>query len=163
MNVVRTVIGREGDSGQQDMNVSALECGENSIEVLSCLTQRKTAKAVIAAELDKNDCRSKRNDRIQPHHRVFGGRAAGSHIFDLVAVAEFVEVTLQRVGVRLAGSKPIAGRNAIAKADKQWPVSREKRSSEKQNPERNDKAAAHVHKNSVAARGREQPAPPLRT
>jgi len=142
--------------------VGAFECGEDRIKVVARLVQGKTAEAVVAAKFDDNDRRLKRDDRVYPRDRVFGRCATGSQVLNLVVVAELIQIALERIGIRLSGSETVTSGDAIAEADEDRPIGSDQRQSEKQHTERNDKGAAHVHNNSVAARGREQPVPAVR-
>ena len=48
---------------------------------------------------------------------IFGGRAARSTVFYFVLVTALIEVTLQSIGVGLAGLEPIAGGDTVSVAD----------------------------------------------
>ena len=61
-----------------------------------------------------------------------------------------VEVALQRIRKGLAGLQSVAGCDAVAVANQQGPIRSQQRSSQKNQPKRNDKRAANVHINSVA-------------
>ena len=79
------------------------------------------------------------------HYGILGGGATGSHIFDMVGIAELVEVALQRIGIRLALIEAIPGRDAVAKTHEPRTVGTEGRNPEKCKEERNEKGAARVH------------------
>ena len=116
------------------------------------LVKGKAAEAIVAAEFDNDNRRLKGDNRVQTRDRVFRGCTAGADVLDCVAVAELIQITLKRVGIRFTSSKTISGGDAIAKADEDRPIGSDQRQSEKQYQERNDKGAGRVHNNSVAAR-----------
>lgn len=82
---------------------------------------------------------------------VFGGSAAGALVQHFVVVAAGVDAALEGVGVRLAGVKAVTGGDAVAVADKEGAVRRDKGASQREKQNRNDKSAANVHSKSVTA------------
>jgi len=114
LDVIVTVVRRERDSGEQDFNVRACQCGENLVEVAAGLVEGQAAKTVVAAKLDDYDFRMKKQDGAQTGDGVLGGGAAGSPIQNLVLIAAAVEIALQSVGKRLAGLETVARGDAVA-------------------------------------------------
>ena len=138
LNVIGTVVGRQRDAGEQDLDVSGVERGEDGIEIAARLIGRKTAQAVVAAEFHDDDCGMRPCTIARMLATAsFGGGAAGALIFDLVVVAALVEVALQCVGIGLAGLQSVPGRDAVAKADEDGPAGGEQRES-RQNQQQNE-------------------------
>ena len=123
LDVVRAVVGREGDSGEQDLDVRVFERGEYLVEVAAGLVGRQAAKAVVAAELDDDDFGMQEHDGTEVGDRVPGGGAAGALVDDFVVVPAGIELLLQKVGKRLAGLKAVTGGDAVAVADEDGTVS----------------------------------------
>jgi len=117
VDVVRAVVGRQGDAGEQDFYVRGFEGGEDLVQVVLSLIGWKAAEAVIAAEFDDDDFRVKLQYGVETGCGVFGGGAAGALIADFVVVAVGVELLLQVVGPGLAGLQAVAGGDAVAVAD----------------------------------------------
>ncbi len=119
VDVIAAVVGRQGDAGQQDLDVSGFERGEDGVEIAARPIRREAAQTVVAAELHDDDVGMQQQHGTQAGDRVFGGGAAGALVIDFVAVAAGIEIVLQRVRIGLAGSESIARRDAVAKADQQ--------------------------------------------
>ena len=152
VNVLWTIVRWKCNSSEQYPNMGAFECSEDGIKVVACLVERKPAKTVVATEFNNSNRWLKRDYGSHPRDRVFRGCAAGPHILYAEVVAKLIQIALQRVGVRLSGPETITSGDAIAKAYEDRPIGSDQPQSEKQDAERNDKGAAHVHNNSVAAR-----------
>lgn len=132
MNIVRSVVWRQSNAGEQHFDVRRFQTSEYRIEIVTCLHERKSAKPVVAAEFDNHDQRMKPEDRRQAGYGVFSRRAAGAFILDRVVVAQFTEIALQRIRVRLAPVKAITRRDAVAEADQQRIFGCQERESEEQ-------------------------------
>jgi len=157
LDVLRAVVGGEGDGGEQDFDVRVFERGQDLVEVAAGLAGGQAAETVVAAELDDDDFRVQEQDGAEIGDGVLGGGATGALVRDLVVVAAGVEFLLQEVGIGLAGLEAVAGGDAVAKADQEGPAGSPRlrsqgRAGEKNQPQRNDKPAANVHRNSVAVR-----------
>ena len=138
MNVVGSVVRRQGDSGQQDLDVGVFEAGEDRIEIAPRLVGRKTAQPVVAAEFHEHDLRMQLQNGGKFRNRVLGGCAAGSLVVDFVLVAAAVQFSLQRVGIGLTRLQSIAGRDAVAETHQEGPAFGARRNPEDQHPKRND-------------------------
>ena len=122
VNVVRPVVGRQGNAGKQYLDARVFEHVEYSVEVAAGLIEREAAEAVVSAEFNDDDCGMKNNDLGHALHGIFRGGAAGSHVDDFVFVAVRVQFRLQPVGKGLAGLDTVTGGDAVAKAYKDRPV-----------------------------------------
>jgi hypothetical protein len=118
-DIVRPVVGRQRDAGEQDSDVRSFERGQDLIKIAASLVERKAAKTVVAAEFDDDVVGMQRKNLRQPGDGVFGGGAAGASIQDFVAVAFRIEIALKKIGIRLAVRESIAGGDAVAIADQQ--------------------------------------------
>ncbi len=123
MNIVGAVVRRKGDAGEENPDVRVFERHDHGIEVVSSLTERQAAKAVVAAKLNDDDCGVQGDDGVEAGNSVFTGGAARALVENLVAIAEFVEVSLESVRVRLTGGETIACRDAVAVADQERAIS----------------------------------------
>ncbi len=148
-DIVWAVIRGQSDAGEQDLDAGILKRGYHLVEVAAALVKRKAAEAVVAAELNDDYFGAKGQDGMESGNGVFGRGTAGTLIADLVVVGEVIEITLECVGERLTGLKPVACSDAVAEADQNGPVGGQHRAGRKQNQERNDKFAANVHRDSV--------------
>ena len=131
LDVLLSVVWREGDAGEQDADVGGFECGEHLVEVFARLVEREAAKTVVAAEFDDDDLGMEGDNGAQTAQCVFGGGAAGSLVVDGVVIAGAVEIALKGVGEGLAGFEAIAGGDGVAEADEYRPVCRERGQSKK--------------------------------
>ena len=77
LDVVGTVVGRQGDAGEQDFDVGVFERGQHVVEIAAGLGERDAAQAVVAAELDNDNFRVQEEDGVQCCYGVLGGGAAG--------------------------------------------------------------------------------------
>lgn len=123
VDVVRAVIGREGDAGKQNLDVCALESSQHLVKVAARLVERQASESIVAAKLDNDDFGVQKQNILQIGDGILCGGAARALIVDLVMEAEAVEFLLQKVRIRLAGLQPVAGRNAVAIADQDVPAS----------------------------------------
>lgn len=87
LDVVRSVVGRERDTGEEDADVRGFECGEDLIEIAAGLVKGKAAEPVVTAELDDDGVRVQREDQGQLGDGVFCGCAARSAVEYFVMVA----------------------------------------------------------------------------
>ena len=138
VNVVRTVVGRQRDAGDQDLDVGIFEACEDGVEIAPRLIERDAAKSVIAAELNDRRVGVKLEDGPQIGDGVFAGGAARALVVHGIGVAVQVEFALQRVRIGLSLRQSIAGGDAVAKANQDGPAGRERRNRNHQHPKRND-------------------------
>ena len=155
LDIVLAVVWGQSNAGEQDFDVRAFERGQNLVEVAAGLVGGQAAKAVVAAELDDDDFRVQEQNGTEIGDGVLGGGAARALVRDFVAVAAGVEFLFQEVGIGLAGLEAVTGGDAVAIADQDGPAGgprlrNQGRAGQKNQPKRNDKPAANVHRNSVA-------------
>ena len=149
LDVVRAIVGRQGNAGEQGLDMSGFESGEYGVQVFASLIGRQTAKAVVASEFNDDNRRMSLNDGADIGHCIFGSRTAGAAVLDLVLVAALVEVTLERIRKGLAGLQSIARGDAVAVADDSWAVCGGQGKSSKYQANGNEKATLYVHMISV--------------
>jgi len=150
VNVVRSVVGRQGDAGQQNLDVRAFEGGQDGIQILARLVGGQATEAVVATEFDDHDFGVQFKDGAQVADGVLGGGSAGALVDDLVVVAVAVQLRLKIVRIGLAGLETVARGDAVAEADDDGAVGGKRRGDEKKRQERNDTSATNVHIVSVA-------------
>ena len=117
VDVVRAVVGREGDAGEGDFGAAGFEGADDLVEVGAGVGDGKAAEAVVATELDDDDGGMEGEDVVEAVDAVFGGVSADALVDDAVVVAEGVEVGLEVVGIALAGLGSVAGGETVAEAD----------------------------------------------
>jgi len=149
LDVVRAIVGRQGNAGEQGLDVSGFESGEYGVQVFASLIGRQTAKAVVAAEFNDDNCRMSLNDGADIGDRVFSSSAARAAVLDLVFIAALVEIALERIRKGLAGLESVARGDAVAVADDGWAVGGEQGKSSKYQANGNEKATLYVHMISV--------------
>lgn len=109
LDVVGTVVGGEGDSGEGDLDAGLLKRGDDLVEVGAGVFDAEAAEAVVATELDDGDGGVKGENFGEAGDAVLGGVAGDAEIDDAVGEAVLVEIGLEEVGVRVAGVGAIAG------------------------------------------------------
>ena len=87
LDVLLAVVGRQRDSGEQDFDMGVFKGGQHLVEVAARLGDGQAAQAVVAAELDDDDCGVQAQDGVQTGDSILGGRAARSLVEDFVVVA----------------------------------------------------------------------------
>jgi hypothetical protein len=117
MNVVGSVVGREGHAGQDNAGSGLLEGGDHPVQVFASGRERQTAEAVIAAEFQQHDRRFQRCRGIDAGDAAFSGIAADAEVRYMVRVTARIEIFLQVIGEALAGGKAESGADAIAEND----------------------------------------------
>ena len=122
LNVFATVVGRQGDAGEQHLNVGLFKGSNDHIEIVASLVRWQTAETVVASKFDNGDDWMKLEYLPQVGNGILCGCSAGAIVQDFVVVTALIQVPLQRVGIRLAGSQPEAGRYAVAIANYEWSV-----------------------------------------
>lgn len=139
VNVIRTVIGRQRDAGQKHADVRMKQGGQHLVEILCGDSKWQPAQAIVAAKLDDDHGWMQAQNLRKPLDGILGCGAAGAEVHHLVGIAQLVQVTPQRVRIRLAGSESVARRNAVSKADKDRPGLRNctKRKQNRQNGNKN--------------------------
>jgi len=153
LNVIRAIIRRQRDSGQQNADVRGFESRKKLVEVAARLIERQSAQAVVAAELDDDHLRIQLENRRQAGESILGSGAACAPVENLVVVARGVQVALEEIGVRLAFGKPVTGRDAVSVADEEMRVLRRPRHRGRQKQANsNQQEASNVHKVSVVER-----------
>lgn len=85
--VVRPVVWRQGDAGQQDLDVRGFERGKHLVKIASRLVEREAAQPVVAAKLDDDNFWMKPQDGRKTDDSVLGCGSAGTLIYDLVVIA----------------------------------------------------------------------------
>lgn len=156
VDVVGSVVGRQGDAGEKHLDVRVFESGDDRFEVAPRLVERKPAQTVVAAELDDHDRGVELEDWAESDHGVLGGGAAGSAVDHFVWVAEPVEIALERGRVGLAAQKSGAGGDAVTETNHQFPVAREQWRAKEKKEKCGKKRAADVHSSSVDEPGKQQ-------
>lgn len=154
MNVIGAIIGRQGDSGQKHADVRVKQRGKHLVEILRGNGKRQTAQAVIASKLDDDYGWMHAQNFREPLHGIFGCGAAGAEVDHLIGIAQLVQVALQRVRIRFAGSQTETRRNAVSKADKQRLALGKCTKGEQKRQNGNKNRAANVHRNSVCVSGK---------
>jgi len=116
LDVVGTVVTRQGDASEDDFAAGVDEGGDDGIEVAARVGDGEAAEAVVAAELNDDNGGMEAENVLQAVDSVFAGVAADAGVDDLVVVAAVVEVGLEVVGVGLAGRDSVACGDAVAEA-----------------------------------------------
>ncbi len=57
VNIFLTVVWREGDAGQKNLDMGVFESCQHRVEVVAGVVERQAAQAVVAAELDDHNLR----------------------------------------------------------------------------------------------------------
>ena len=159
-DVVGSVIGRQRDSGQEDLYVRTLERGENLIEIGARLVDRQAAQSVVAAKLDNHDGGVKAQYIGEACERILGSGAACALVDDLVRVATRIEQLLKSGGIGLVFIEAQSGGNAVTEADENWPVGigqtggRERPGRQQRETKCDENYAPNVHVLSVDARNK---------
>ncbi len=78
MDVVGAVVGRQGDAGEQNLDVRGFESGQHGIEIAAGLVERQAAEAIVAAEFDDDDGGMQEQDGVSSGDGILGGGAAGA-------------------------------------------------------------------------------------
>jgi hypothetical protein len=149
VDVVRPVIRRQSNAGEQDLDVGLCECSEDGIEVFSSLFQGNTTEPVVAAELYDHDRRMRVKHGADIGGGILGGCSAGSHVRNFIGESQPVEIALQGVWKRLARVQAVPSGDAVAVADKDRPFGGRCRDHEDRERKRNENPAPSVHINSV--------------
>ena len=102
LNVVRAVVGREGDAGENDLCAGVLERADNLVQIGAGVFNAQPAQAVVAAEFDDSDGGVESEDFGEALDANLGGVAADAAVADAVVVVALIEVGLKVVGVTLA-------------------------------------------------------------
>lgn len=150
VDVIGSVVGRQGDASQQNLDVRVFERGYNRIQILARLVGGQATEAVVTTEFDDHDFRAHAQYRGKTRNGVLGGGATGALVDDLVVETVTIQLFLQKVSICLTVFQSIAGGDAVAEADDDALFGGERRNDEKKCKERNDKSAANVHILSVA-------------
>jgi len=116
-DIVGAVVGRQSDTGQQNLDVRSFESGEDLAQVAAGLIEGQAAEAVVAAELDDDDIGVQAQEGWQAGDSVFRGGSAGAAVDDFVVVTLGVELTLEGVREGLAIFETVTGGNAVAVTD----------------------------------------------
>ena len=86
LDVVVSVIGREGDACERDFNACMLQRGNDLVEIGASRGDGKAAESVVASELDDGDRRVRSNDVVETVDAIFGGVSADAHVKDVIVV-----------------------------------------------------------------------------
>ena len=132
MDIVRPVVGRQSNAGEQHFDVRIVERCKHGVEVVSSLIEGKASESIITAEFNDDDCWMQSDDGAETDHGIFTGGAARSLIGNVIVVAELVEVALKRVWVGLAGCQAVSRGDAIAITNEQRPIGTENEAAEMQ-------------------------------
>ena len=130
VDVVGAVVGRKGDAGEHNLDMSGFKGGQHGIEIVPGEVGWQAAKAVVSAEFDDDDFRMQGEDGGETGDGVLGGCAAGAFVDDFVVVSVGVEALLQCVGIGLAGLETVAGGDAVSEADQERGSGAEQRGGE---------------------------------
>src|ERR1700735_4595168 len=87
VNVIAAVVGRQGDAGEQNLDVRSLQRCPHLVQIPLRLFEWQSAQSVVAAKLDDHNFRVQFEDQMQIGNSVLGGRPAGSLIAYPVEVA----------------------------------------------------------------------------
>jgi len=119
VDVVRAVVGREADAGESEGDLAPFQLREYGVEIRAGVFDAKAAEAVVAAELDDNKSGVQGDDVVDAIEAVFCCVSTDALVDDVIVKSASVEVLLEVVGVALAGIGPVAGGEAVAKADEE--------------------------------------------
>jgi hypothetical protein len=116
VNVVLTIVRREGDAGERNLDSGVLEGGDDGVEVGARGGDGKAAKSVVASELDDNNGRMRGDDVQGTVDAIFGGVSAYAHVEDTVVVATRIQKLLQVIWVAVSGRGAVASGETVSKA-----------------------------------------------
>ena len=102
LDIIRTVVGGQGDAGESDLGARLLQGGDDLVEVVAGIADRQTAQAIVASELYDDEDGMKREHIGEARDAVFGCVSGDAEVFYVVLVTELVEIFLKVVGVALA-------------------------------------------------------------
>ncbi len=117
LDVVRAVVGRQRDAGEDDLDACRLEGLDHAGEVGAGGFDIEAAQAVVAAELKHDYRRVQGGDVGDAVDTILGGVAGDAFVDDAVEIAVTVEVFLEEVGVAGAFVGTEAGGERVAEAD----------------------------------------------
>lgn len=117
LDVVGTVVRRQGDAGQDYFGAVGFESADDLVEIGAAVFNSQAAQAVVSAELDHDDGRFEGEDVVQAADAVLGGVSADALIDYVVVIATGVEICLEVIGVTLADVGSVTGGKTIAEAD----------------------------------------------
>ena len=121
-HVVGPVAGWERDAGEGDLSAAILQATEDGVEVGASVGYGKTAETVVAAKLDDDEGGMHVEDAADAGEAVFCGVAADAFVDDAIFVTGVVQISLEDVGIALAGFGAVAGGEGVAEADELGPV-----------------------------------------
>lgn len=116
-DIVRSIVGRQRNAAEHNLNSSMLQRSDNLIEVPASAVEGEAAKAVVATEGDDDDNGLERKHVVHPVQTVFGCVPADSGVDHVIAKASMVEVLLQIIRIAVTGIRPIACCKAVAECD----------------------------------------------
>src|SRR6266568_3194623 len=116
LNVIAAVVGRQGDAGKKNFNVGVFERCYHYVEIAASLVWWYTAETIVAAKFNNGDGGVELKDGAEIGNRIFGGGPTRAQIRYFVEVTALIQIPLQGVGIRLAGSQSVACRDAVAVA-----------------------------------------------
>lgn len=119
--VVRAIVWREGDSGEDNFCSAGFESPDDLVEIGAGVVDRNSAKTIVATKFDHNNGRLQSEDAIQAFDAIFGSVAANAFVDDAVGIAMLVKIGLEIVGIALAGIGAVACGEAVAEADEKGP------------------------------------------
>ncbi len=138
--------------------MSFLKRSEHLVEIRARLGDGQAAQSVVTAELDNHDGGMKAQYIGQGCERIFGGGAARALVDHFVRISLRIELFLKEGGISLAFLEAQPGCDAVAEADKNWPIgieragSGERRGGRQQQTKSDENEFPNVHVSSVAAR-----------
>ncbi len=120
-DVVRPVVGRQGDATQHNLGAGIEQRGYDLIEVLTRARDGQPAQTIIPAEGHDHQHRLQTQCVLQPIDSVLGGVSTDALIDYLVVVALRVQILFQVVGIAVPRVGPIAGSEAVAESNDHRP------------------------------------------
>jgi len=94
LNVVRPVVGRKRDTGEQNLHMRILKAGQDGIEIAPRLVERNAPESVVAPKFDDRHFGMKLKDGVQAGHGILAGGAAGALVIHCVGVTVTVKFPL---------------------------------------------------------------------
>lgn len=116
-DVVRSIVGRQRDAAEHNLNSSMLQRRDDLIEISARAVEGKAAQAIIAAEGDDDNNRLERKHIVQSVKTVLCCVSANAGVHHAIVKALLVEVLLQKIRIAVAGIRSIPCCKAVAECD----------------------------------------------
>jgi hypothetical protein len=122
MDVIRTVVRRQGDAPEHHLGPRAFECRDDLIEVLARTVDRQSAKTVIAAESNNDDSRLQGNHLIHPFDAILCRVAADPRVHNMVAKPLRIQIAFQKIGITVPCIGTVPCSKAVSESDNDRPI-----------------------------------------